>query len=272
MNKKLSLAAMAVVLVATAGTLMISRPAAVRASDHDDGETDTKSRNTNLTDVFAFKEEDQATVNENGGAIVAGQNLIIAVNLNPRSLPRQQYFFNQSARYTIHIGNTASSLTNPTGLSNVDLQLFFGAPNANGEQAITVNEVQQPNNVAAATGVSAGLTQQDNPGIGTPPTSGAGSGINSFSLTNTDGTPANFTVFAGLRQDPFFFDVTQFFRVRAGLVGAGPAVAFRGTGNAVDFTKDYNVLSIVLRAPIKFLQQGTTNQTFDVFATIEQPN
>ena len=34
-------------------------------------------------------------------------------------------------------------------------------------------------------------------------------------------------IFAGLREDPFFFDVDQFFRVRAGLAGLGPSVGFR---------------------------------------------
>ncbi len=261
MSKKLLMAASALALVALSGTLMISHPAPVVASDHDDGETDTKSRNTNLTDMYVFREGDQ------DGIPADNANLIIALNLNPRSLPRQQYFFNQTARYVLHIGHTSSSLNAPTGNSDVDLRFTFGAPNANGQQAISVQRVNLANNVpdeANAVTVSAGNTQLDKPGIrNADPTA---SGINNFTL---DGN--QFTVFAGLREDPFFFDVTQFFRVRAGLAGLGPAVGFRNDATAVDFTKDYNVLSIVLRAPVAALQRGTTDTTFDVFATIDQP-
>jgi hypothetical protein len=73
-------------------------------------------------------------------------------------------------------------------------------------------------------------------------------------------------VYAGLREDPFFFDVEQFFRVRAGLLGLGPSVGFRNPG--LDFTSGYNVNSIVVRVPIAFLQGATTATTFDVWETI----
>jgi hypothetical protein len=76
-------------------------------------------------------------------------------------------------------------------------------------------------------------------------------------------------VFAGLREDPFFFDVEQFFRVRAGALGIGPAVGFRPATKALDFAKGYNVNAIVVRVPRTFLQgKSSTATTFDVWQTI----
>ncbi|HEY3998627.1 MAG TPA: DUF4331 family protein [Candidatus Xenobia bacterium] len=283
MNKKLSLAALAMALVAVAGTLTITRPTPVRASDHDDGETDTKSRNTNLTDLYVFREGDQ------DGVTADNSNLIIALNLNPRSVPRQQYFFNQTANYVINVGQNVGSASFPSGAPNFQLRLTFGTPDSNGQQGITISKVPftgaaptaSPNFNSLETASLAsgsGRTQRDIPGISTDGTASsnltddnlASTGTSTYSL---DGQ--TLTVFAGLREDPFFFDVTQFFRVRAGLEGLGPVPSplFRTPATAVDFTKDYNVLSIVIRAPIAFLQQGNSSfNTFDVFATIEQPN
>ena len=80
------------------------------------------------------------------------------------------------------------------------------------------------------------------------------------------------SVFAGHREDPFFFDVEQFFRVRAGAAGFGPPVGFRLPADAVDFTAGYNVNSIVVRVPIAFLQSGAGETTFDVWETILVPS
>jgi len=75
-----------------------------------------------------------------------------------------------------------------------------------------------------------------------------------------------FRLFAGLREDPFFFDVEAFFRVRAGALGIGPAAAFRSPG--LDFTAGYNVNTIVLSVPLAFLQGKSSATVFDVWETI----
>ncbi|MGB3614122.1 MAG: DUF4331 family protein [Elainellaceae cyanobacterium] len=79
---------------------------------------------------------------------------------------------------------------------------------------------------------------------------------------------ANVQVFAGLREDPFFFDVEQFFRVRAGALGTGPAVGFRDPATAIDFAQGYNVNAIAVRVPITLLQGSTAATTFDVWETV----
>jgi hypothetical protein len=53
----------------------------------------------------------------------------------------------------------------------------------------------------------------------------------------------------------------------------GPDVpGFRPPERALDFTKDYNVNSIVVRVPRSFLQGSTSVKTFDVWETISVKN
>ena len=54
----------------------------------------------------------------------------------------------------------------------------------------------------------------------------------------------------GLGEDPFFFDVEQFFKVRAG---------------AVDEFAKQNVNSIVIRMPVAYLQTAAMEQVFDIW-------
>ena len=79
-------------------------------------------------------------------------------------------------------------------------------------------------------------------------------------------------LFAGLREDPFFFDVEAFFRVRAGAAGGGPAVGFAPAIDAVDFAQGYNVNAVVLSVPISFLQSGGTDTIFDVWESVSIPD
>lgn len=266
-------------LIACAVALALSaQPAQVRASDHDDGETSTKGRNVSLTDLYVFREVDQQNAIDSGARTFGGgtdpnRNMVFIMNTNPRSLPRQQYFFSPSpTRYEFYVkrvSGTANSTANaPNGVPDFVLRFAFGAPNASGQQAITLSRVYAVggvvNEVTAST-VSAGFTTPATPGIGNPNPADV---VNNVTIGSD-----TLTVFAGLREDPFFFDVTQFFRVRAGALGKGPAVGFRAPANAIDFTKDYNVNSIAVRMPLAFLQRlpdGSlaTETAFDVWETI----
>lgn len=226
-------------------------PGFLVASDHDDGETDTKGRNVNLTDVYAFREKDH----DSDGS---PRDLILIMNTNPRSVARQQYYFSTNARYEFRIERAANVNAAPTaaGLAvpDVVLRFTFGVPDAaTRKQSITLTAIRD----GVSTTVSAGTTT---------PLSGDVT-INRVSVGG-----ARFDIFAGLREDPFFFDVEQFFRVRAGALGLGPSVVFRpscpATPCALDFTAGYNVNSIVVRVPISLLQGGTALTTFDVWTII----
>lgn len=236
-------------------------PAPALASDHDDGEEPSKGRSRNLTDLFVFREGDQT------GNAADNSNLIFIMNTNPRSVARQQYFFSSTARYEFHVGRVADRNTRATGEEHLTLRFEFSNPNTSNQQTITMTLVKFTNGTPAETAVTLapGLTTGAPPGLGTPnqtfvPNSGT-----------ADGQPV--TVFAGLREDPFFFDVEQYFRVRAFALGKGPAPSplFRTLDQSVDFAKGYNVNAIVVRVPIALLAQGTGSTIFDVWETISIP-
>lgn len=218
----------------------------VNASDHDDGETEIKGRNLNLTDLFVFREQDQ-------NANAAEEDLILIMNTNPRSLANQQYYFSTRARYEFKVSRVTNNDATPTGVPDVVLQFKFGQPNANGQQNIELTAIKDgvttvANQTLRTTSIKA------NPNVGQVSLNGS-----------------TLSVFAGLREDPFFFDVEQFFRVRAGALGIAPAVGFRDPNTAVDFAKGYNVNAIAVRVPIKFLQGSTSATTFDVWETVSVP-
>ena len=218
----------------------------VNASDHDDGETEIKGRNLNLTDLFVFREQDQ-------NANAAEEDLILIMNTNPRSLANQQYYFSTRARYEFKVSRVTNNDATPTGVPDVVLRFNFGQPNANGQQTIQLTAIKDgvttvANQTLRTTSIKA------NPNVGQVSLNGS-----------------TLSVFAGLREDPFFFDVEQFFRVRAGALGIAPAVGLREPNTAVDFAKGYNVNAIAVRVPIKFLQGSTSATTFDVWETVSVP-
>lgn len=212
------------------------------ASDHDDGETDTKARNMNITDLYAFREVDQ---NPNASA----NDLILVLNTNPRSVARQQYFFSPNARYEFRISRVANNENVATGQTDIGLRFEFTPPDSNNQQRIRITATRDGQTFVAENAVTTPLTQSKIE--------------NQVSLGGS-----NLAVFAGLREDPFFFDVEQYFRVRAGAVGFGPSVGFRPPGTALDFAKGYNVNTIVVRVPVDFLRGSTNASTFDIWTRI----
>lgn len=243
MKKRLITAAIAVAALGfgTAAGFMTTE---VTASDHDDGETDVKARSLNLTDLFVFREDWQT-----GNAGDSG-NMILIMNTNPRSVAQQQYYFSSTARYEFHVSRGAGTdpaAENDTPADDVILRFEFGAPNASNVQTFTMTLIAD-GTTSTATGTTTPIGTADN--------------NNALTING-----ASATVFAGLKEDPFFFDVEQFFRVRA-----GDAPAFRTPATAVDFAAGYNVNSIVVRIPTTALQGSSSATVFDTWATISIPN
>jgi len=228
----------------------------VRASDHDDGETDKKSRSLNLTDLYVFRENDQDT-----GA--AAGNLVFVMGTNPRSVARQQYYFSTNARYEFHLTQRMNVGAPVTGADDVTLRFEFGPPDASSQQAMTVTAIRNGSAISSTTKIGGGP-------ILTTPLATAGTAINN----NVELGGSTLKVFAGLREDPFFFDVEQYFKIRASWRAAFPgngSVGPRTLDTAVDFAKGYNVNAIVASVPISFLANGTGATTFDVWETISVP-
>jgi len=226
----------------------------VQASDHDDGEYDNKGRNLGLTDLYVFKETWQ---NSSGNA----NNLIFIMNTNPRSVARQQYSFSTTARYEFHVSRVANKKLRPTGSDDVTLRFTFSEPDSANKQAITF-ETYKDGFTTTTTATDAGQP------IVTSPLA------LSYTATLNDVTVGSsaMKIFAGLREDPFFFDVERFFRIRAELAETGPsAYPFQTPSTAVDFAKGFNVNAIVVSVPIAYLQSSALEKTFDVWETISVP-
>lgn len=235
------------ILAIEVALIVVLTPGIIAASDHDDGEVDIKGRTVNLTDLYVYREKDQ-------NSSAADGDLVLTMNSNPRSLARYQYYFSTTALYQFHITQVGDVNSTPTGRADIILRFAFSPPNNQGMQAVAITVVRGGSETTTKTTVNGGL-------IATTP-------LNSNSVLNTVPVGgSNLTVFAGLREDPFFFDVEQFFRVRAGALGTGPKVGFRDPSKAIDFTKGYNVNTIAVRVPKAFLQAGTGANTFDVWTT-----
>ncbi|CAN5900822.1 hypothetical protein BH11MYX2_BH11MYX2_39170 [soil metagenome] len=242
-----------------------------QASDHDDGETDIKSRALNITDHYAFKQ---------------GSNLVLIMYVNPRSLPGRQYNLSTNARYDIHVSKVADKLATPGLAEDFVFRFEAGAPVADGSQPITLTEIKSGTAGTPSTGSSATF------GVSQANSAVAGS-------AGPDGSK----FWVGMRADSFTFDVQRFFQVRTYLAtrffggpgGVGNAAAtlapnckgqaFLGgqtvlgglpdpdndninlwnpSSCAPDFTHNYNVTALVLEVPIASLG-GTV---FDTWSTI----
>lgn len=269
--KRWALRLACVALVAGAVLIGAGQKDAVIASDHDDGETNIKSRNTGLTDLFVFRED------WHSGNAAHANNLVFVMCTNPRSLPRQHYYFNTNALYNFHVTRNASNDDTVSGREDIRFEFAFGAPNADGQQSI---RMIRHNLVGGAIVFSETLVAT------TPLTTPARpllSGNAPVTNTFTDAAGNTYTVFAGLREDPFFFDVNAFFKLRAAIRGsAGPTDTDIAGVNAnsfatndeqsIDFAKNYNVNAIVVRVPIAALQSPASETSFDVWETITLPS
>ena len=117
-----------------------------------------------------------------------------------------------------------------------------------------------------------------------PPVPGAmgnvlatGAATVSGSINTTLGSAGGMQVFAGWRDDPFFIDLEQFFRIipdrkpvtgpLAQLPDAPTATAFRNPG--VDYVAGFNVLSIVIELPTAWLVAGG-NPKIGIWGTISR--
>jgi len=238
------------VAIAALGVAAVIHTPTLQASDHDDGDIDVRSRALSLTDLYAFRELDQ-------NPSARADDLILVMNTNPRSVARVQYFFSSEARYEFRISRVNNNNSIPTATPDLTLRFTFSPPQRNRQNAeLTVIERgRNPVTVSRTTNGRAIATtpyvNADNPTINRVRVGGS-----------------NIDIFAGLREDPFFFDVEQYFRVRAGLLGTGPSVGFRPPATAVDFATGYNVNTIVLRVPRTLLQGSSNATTFDVWLSL----
>jgi hypothetical protein len=243
--------------------VLMSSSVGVYASDHDDGETTFKARNLSLTDLYAFVESWQDSAG-------SADNLILVMNTNPRSLAQQAYTFNTRALYEFHLSRVLDTQKSarPKGADDIQVGFSFGRADATTKrQPISMTLTVKGRKVFSG---SVGSTTSLADSVAGAPV------VNSKTVKGS-----TVRVFAGLREDPFFFDVERFFRVRSFLatgnnsLGSGPtqggANVFRSDATAQDFTVGYNVNAIVVSVPLSLIRASAQQNVFDVWETIKVP-
>src|ERR1700693_6258969 len=205
---------------ATALSLSLVPPA--MAADHRDAPTIDDYSAIDINDVFLFRDPPCATAN------CISSNLVVALSTQAVADPLfgSSYHFQENALYRLNF--TTRSDARPT--AQID---FVFAPFANGPSCPAPGPACQtyravfPNKVVVE-------------GLATQGTSGA---KHNTPITTTIG---DITVFAGPREDPFFFDLVGFNRT----IGSTPTqVLFTG----VDAFKGKNVNAIVVEFPINMV-------------------
>jgi hypothetical protein len=180
-------------------------------ADHGDAPLAKANHAEDLADVYAFAG--------------SGSNVVFAMTVNPLTMPGDAPLFDSAGLYQFRIDN------NGDAVPDVTYNVTFGAAASDGTQTVSVKKAAG----AAADTLSDGGT---NVIAGKTTAATAGAHVN---------TGGGVKLFAGLRDDPFFFDLNAF---KAGL-------AFRNPGN--NFFKGLNASAIVLELPASdFLASGKT--------------
>jgi hypothetical protein len=212
---------------------------AVFASDHQDTPEVELNPRMDINDVYAFP----------GGST----DRIALVMTTSSPIAGQTASFDPNLLYQFKIDNTGDAR------EDLVIQVTFDA-GTGASQMATVRGPVAP----AAAGVTNTLVS----------TGTAASG----SVGTTFGSSAETQAFTGLRADPFFIDLEQFFNIIPDRRPAtGPlstpstqtATAFRNPG--VDFVRPFNTLAIVVELPRSLLLTSTSaDAKFGLWATISR--
>lgn len=227
-------------IVAMSATLAIARNSG--ASDHQDTPEVELSPRMDVNDVYAFPGS-------------SADRIVLAMTTSSPITPAQSASaaFDPNLLYQLKIDNTGD------GVEDRVFQVTFSGTGTN--QQVTVRGPVAP----AQTGRMTTLVT-----TGTP-VSGA--------INTTLGSATGMQVFAGLRDDPFFLDLEQFFRIipdrkpvsgpLSQLPDQPSASAFRPAGQAVDYLRGVNALAIVVELPTAMLTVGGTAK-IGVWGTISR--
>jgi hypothetical protein len=201
----------------------------VYASDHADTPQIAAAPGTDLTDVYIFPSPANAN------------NVVLAMNVHPLITPatKNSTTFDPNVLYQFKIDN------NLDGREDRVIQVWF--------------EGTGPSQIVHVAGPLVPKTVGTSNGQGQP-----------YTVTGTFGSTFSPTsgmqVYTGVREDPFFFDLEQFFTIfpdRATPITGTPvsnpnqpqATTWRPANTAVDFLSNgnYSVLSIVVELPKSML-------------------
>jgi hypothetical protein len=199
------------------------------ASDHQDTPEVELSPRMDINDVYAFP-----------GA--SADRIVLVMTTSSPITPAQSgsASFDPNLLYQLKIDNTGD------GVEDRVLQFTFTGTGAN--QQIQIRGPIAP----PATGMVNSV------GDANPSLTG--------DVNSNLGSASGMQVFAGLRDDPFFLDLEQFFRIvpdrkpvsgpLSQLPESPSASAWRPVGQAVDYLRGINTLAIIVELPVSMLTAG----------------
>lgn len=195
------------------------------ASDHQDTTfLANKLTAADLTDLFVFESPTNP------------DNVVLAMDFDPLITSGEIRPFDPAVLYQFKIDNTGDSVE--------DVVLQFQVNGKGPQQTLSVRGPGRPSKI----GTESTLIAE----------TGKGPLNQTFSAAN------GLKVFAGVRKDPFFFDLEQFFKIipdRNYSLQPNPGppftvLSFRPPGQAQDTLAPFNVNSIVVELPRKLLGSG----------------
>jgi len=198
------------------------------ASDHQDTPEVELSPRLDVNDVYAFPAATPGRV-----VLVLGTSSPIT----PAGTPSFTFGTKDKELYQLKIDNTGDAVE--------DLVFQVTFTGTAGHQRVTVHGPVRPNQTGTANTLVGGRKTVSGP-------------VNQV-LGDADGVQ----VFAGPRDDPFFIDLEQFFRIipdRKPITGplsqlpnTPTATTFRDAQHAVDYVHGFNDMAIVIELPISWL-------------------
>jgi uncharacterized protein DUF4331 len=215
----------------------------VRASDHQDTPEVELSPRYDVNDVYAFPAATPGRI-----ALVLGTSSPIT----PANTPSFAFGTKDQELYQIKVDN------NRDGVEDLVFQITFTG--TAGHQRVTVRGPVAPRQTGPANTLVGGRKAVSGP-------------VNEV-LGSADGIQ----VFAGPRDDPFFIDLEQFFRIvpdrrpvtgpLSQLPGTPSASSFRAAGQALDYVRGYNDMAIVIELPVNMLERDPQHPSpFGVWGT-----
>jgi len=227
-------------IAALSATFAVTRSSS--ASDHQDTPEVELSPRMDVNDVYAFPGS-------------SADRIVLAMTTSSPITPAQSAAasFDPNLLYQLKIDNTGD------GIEDKVFQITFTGSGAS--QQMVVRGPVAP----AQTGTMNTLVSGNASATG---------------LVNTNlGSATGLQAFAGIRDDPFFLDLEQFFRIVpdrkpvSGPLSQLPeqptASSFRAAGQAVDYLRGINTLAIVLEMPAVMLTDGGTKK-IGVWGTISR--
>ncbi len=216
------------------------------ASDHQDTPEVELNQQFDVNDVYAFPAATPGRV-----ALV----LTTASPVTPAQTPTFSFGDERQVLYQLKVDNTGDAV------EDLVFQMTFTGSGPN--QRVTVRGPVAP----AQTGTANTLV------AGTPTVEGR--------VDEMLGSPTGMQVFAGRRDDPFWIDLEQFFRIipdrkpQTGALSEIPetptATAWRPEGAAQDFFAGFNGMAIVIELPLAQLTENGRRPRFGVWGTTSRP-